>query len=206
MAMNKILVSLHWAFHILLSCLLYYVQQSMAQYDPSKYMYIAISGFIITLILFTFMMIKNDQAWLYHMCIMLLGIMFTYKVLQLSLVSLWTTYCIAILYAVQLKALSQALYRTWGIWSYTLLIWLILPLYNLITYFVNKPVISSIFDNDFSIMNGANPIFTGIGYIVFTFSNTKNYLGNGPMLIFCLLTVILSLPLCFQYLNRRKDK
>lgn len=204
--MNKILVSLHWCFHIIACCLLYYMQQNMSQYDPNRFMYIAISSFSIALILFTFMMIKNNKAYFYHLCIMLLGIIFTYKILQISLITAWLSYCIAILYAIQLKALSHKFYKGWGLWGYTLIIWLILPLYNLIHYFINKPVITSVFDNDFLIINGMNPVFTGTGYIVLTFNKTQNYLGNGPIIVFILLTAILSLPLCLQYTRSRKDK
>ena len=203
--MNKVLLSLHWCIHMLLALVLYFIQQSIFQYDFDKAITISMAVYTCSLIVFTFMIIKNPEAWSLHTVILIFNICFTFKVFQLPLASLWLSFLVAILYGLQLFALSNDTYKGWGIWTYFLIVWVILPVYNLIGFFVNKPVITAVFDNNFSSLNGLNPLFTGLGYISASLHHTKNYLGMGPMMVMTLLTLAVSLPVIYRSVQSRKD-
>lgn len=70
--------------------------------------------------------------------------------------------------------------------------------------FIHKPVLTTVFDNDLSVVLGFNPIYTGIGYLTAVMTDL-NYLGQGPIVALGLLTLLLALPVFFTKKSSRKD-
>ncbi|MBN2898626.1 MAG: hypothetical protein JXO44_07615 [Clostridia bacterium] len=202
--MNKRLISLHWLLLFLSGLLLYFLQQSTSIYDMGKNTAIVIVTFVFTLLVQLLFIIKNAHDWHYHTSITLLSLMLAYKLFQLPLVSLWATYAVVCLFGLQLYLLHTECYKGWGIWTYAFVTFIAIPIYTVSMIFINKPVVTVAFDNDLSLINCINPLYTGVGYIV-SVMGSKNYMGSFPLVILLVITLMLATPLLLQKTRSRKD-
>ena len=170
---------------------IYLCRQVTGSYDLSMNVMIATCCFTVTMLLMTFMISKNHEGWSLHTCIGLISLILVYKLFQLSLIGLWMTYVILCLYGIQLYVVGLPFYSGWGTWCFLLVTYFAVPLMTLCRIFLEKPVITTVFDNDLSALTAMNVIYCGIGYIVGQTIN-MNYLGYWPLIVMGLLTALLT--------------
>lgn len=203
--MNKILISLHWLLNLTILILLLFGQESNLHYDPvENFKYVAI-GYTSIMLILSFMITKNHKEVLIHICTALIGVMALFKLFQVSLVTVWPAYVSLIFAALTLSSLHASLFKGWGIWTYLLCIYVLLPACGLINYLRNKLILTTVFDNDLALINGLNPLYTGIGYIA-TSMGHENYLAYGPLLVLLFTCVVIYLAPLLKTFTLRKDE
>lgn len=200
--MNKILLTIHWIFSLLIVGISGFLKIKSETYNLSQNIYFSMGCFVLILIILTFMLIRNSKDNLIHSLISITSLGVIFKMNQLGLEKFFIVYVLILLYGIQIYMIDRIDRSKWTIWTYFIVIYVFMPFYGISRIYQTKPVLTSIFDNDLLSLYGSNVFFSGLGYMA-SGLGMKNYLAYGPLIYFLGLTGIIFV--FYIYKNKRRD-
>ena len=202
--MNKILLTFHCFFSLVTVAAAVVLKIGLENYDLVQNMYFSMVYFALIVLTLTFMLAKNSKDFLYHSLISVFSMGMIFKLNQFPLEKFFLVYFLILLYGFQIYLVDKIDFfdSKWITWSYFLIIYIFMPFYGLAKFYRNKPILTTILDNDLSSFYGINIFFSGLGYIG-SFINMENYLGYRPFIFFSGLTIVVLI--FYIYKNKKEE-